>query len=159
MSGRIYENKTIGIAFVGTETKFNCGCAIKGNLLKLVKKNLFKSNFFEDAAKLYAICIYFIIRDSKKKINTLIICNDEDFRIVRKSLFYLLESFDFEIINISEFRKGLGRNVGSFADNYAKIYRRKALKPTRLSIGRELNVVKINYKLIKRYWEKLNKKE
>jgi hypothetical protein len=155
MSGRIYRDKTIGIALVGTETKINYGCAIKGNLLKLIKKRLFKKNIFEDSAKLYAICISLLVKEVKGNIKTLIICNDEDFEIVKKVLNYLLKNCDFEIINISEFRKRLGRNIGSFADNYANIYRRKALKPNKWTKGKELNVVEITYKIIKQYWEEI----
>ena len=111
----------------------------------MIKKQLFKGNIYEDSAKLYAICISLLVKEVKKDINTLIICNDEDFTVVKKTLDKLLEHYDFEIINISEFRKRLGRNIGSFADNYAKIYRRKALKPTKLFRGKKLNVIEINY--------------
>jgi len=157
MSGRIYKNKTIGIAIIGTKTRVHRGCALKGNLIRAVKKELFKENFFEDAAKLYAICIYFILREIKDNIQTLIICNDEDFRVVKKVLLILLGDVDFKIINISEFRKRLGRKVGSLADNYARIYRRRALKPNRQIQGKKLKVVPVTYKLIKEYWNKLKK--
>lgn len=155
MSGRIYKNKTIGIALVGTETRENYGCALKGNLIKIVKKRLFKKNFYEDSAKLYAICIYLLIKEIKMNINTLIICNDENFFIVKKVLVKLLRDYDFEIINISEFRKRLGRDIGSLADNYAKIYRRRALKPNRRFIGQKINIIEVTYKIIEKYWEKL----
>lgn len=75
MSGRIYKNKTVGIAILGTKTKENYGCALKG--------------------------------------------------------------------------------IGSLADNYANIYRRRALKPTKRFIGRRINIVEVNYKIIKRYWEEI----
>ncbi|MDO8509474.1 MAG: hypothetical protein Q7S27_07400 [Nanoarchaeota archaeon] len=155
MSGRIYEGKTIGIAIVGTKTKLNYGCALKGNLIKLIKKELFIKNIFEESAKLYAICIYMLIKEVENKIDTLIICNDEDFKIVKEILLKLLKNNNFEIINISEFRKRLGRNVGSFADNYARIYRKRALKPKKWPKGKEINVIPITYRLIKRYWEEL----
>src|SRR3989344_8588155 len=116
MSGRIYEGKTIGIALVGAKTKINYGCALKGNLIKLIKRELFKKNFFDDSTKLYAICIYLLVKEIKDKINLLIICNDEDFNVVKIALSNLLKDYNFEIINISEFRKRLGRNIGSFAD-------------------------------------------
>ena len=124
MSGRIYNNLNIGIALVGTKTRLNYGCALRGNLIKLIKKELFKGNIFEDSAKLYAICIYILVKEIKDNINLLIICNDEDFEVVKNTLSKLLENYNFEIINISEFRKRLGRNIGSLADNYAKIYRK-----------------------------------
>jgi len=153
MSGRIYENKTIGIALVGTETKVHYGCAIKGNLVKLIKRRLFEKNIFEDSAKLYAICISFLVKKVKDNIKTLIICNDEDFKIVKSVLSRLLKDYSFEIISISDFRKRLGRNVGSFADNYAKIYRKRGLKPNRWIKGKELNIFPITYNLIKQFWE------
>lgn len=101
MSGRIYEDRTMGIALVGTETRENCGCALKSNLIKLVKKELFKDNFFKDSAKLYAICIYLLVKEVKGNIGTLIICNDEDFSIVKSVLSNLIEDCKFEIINIT----------------------------------------------------------
>jgi|SRR3989344_539427 len=155
MSGRIYEGKTIGIALVGTKSDINYGCALKGNLIKLIKGSLFDKNDFQDSAKLYATCIYLLIDKIKDKIYTLIICNDEDFNTVKNVLARLLEKYDFEIINISEFRRRLGRNIGSLADNYARIYRKRALKPNRLIKGRKINVIKITYTLIKKYWEAL----
>ena len=154
MSGRIYNNKTIGIALVGTETKENYGCAVKGNLLKLIRSRLFGENKFDDPAKLYAICIFLLVSRVKGKINSLIICNDEDFTKVKKFLTKLLESFNYEIMSIGDFRKQLGRNVGSFADNYARIYRKRALKPKRLK-GRKINVILVNYQIIKQQWERL----
>ncbi len=158
MSGKIYEEKTIGIALVGTETKINYGCALKGNLIKLIKKELFKKNPLDDSAKLYGICIFLLVREIKEKISELIICNDENFEIVKKIIARLLRGTSFEIINISQFRKRLGRNIGSLADNYANIYRKKALKPTRLSKGKELHVVGVTYKLIKQYWGEMDEK-
>lgn len=157
MSGRIYEEKNIGIALVSADKKTHCGCALKGNLVKLVRERLFKRNIFEDSAKLYAICISLLVKSVRKNIKTLIICNDEDFEIVRKVLNHLLKPVDFEIINISEFRKRLGRNIGSLADNYAGIYRRKALKSQRLSKGKNLRIFPITFKLIKQYWEEIEK--
>jgi hypothetical protein len=156
MSGRIYWKKTIGIALVGSKTKINYGCALKGNLLELIKRRLFKKNIYEDSAKLYAICIYLLVKNVGKDIKTLIICNDEDFRIVKKVLDYLLKDYSFEIINISEFRKRLGRNIGSLADNYARIYRRRALKANRQIKGKKLNIIEVPFSLIENYWEKLN---
>lgn len=153
MSGRIYENRTIGIALVATESDTHHGCALKGNLIKLIKKNLFGKNIYEDSAKLYAICISLLVKNVRKEIKTLIICNDEDFEIVKTVLNKLLSPVDFEIINITEFRKRLGRKVGSLADNYANIYRKKALKNRKG--GKELKIVEINYNLIKENWEKV----
>lgn len=159
MSGRIYEKKNIGIALVGTSTKTNYGCVIKSNLLQLIKRHLFETDVYYDSAKLYAICIYLLVKNVKNNTKTLIICNDEDFKVVKKILDYLLKNYDFEIINITEFRKRLGRKVGSLADNYAKIYRRRGLKPTRHNHGKKINVIRVSFKIIKQYWEVLKENE
>jgi ribosomal protein L7Ae-like RNA K-turn-binding protein len=155
MSGRIYENRTIGIAMVGTETKLSCGCALKGNLIKLLKRKLFSKNIYQDSAKLYAICIFLLIEKLKDQIKSLIICNDEDFESVKTFLQKLLKGFNIKIISINEFRRELGRNIGSFADNCANIYRKKALKPRRWVKGKELNVVNVTFSIIKQYWEEI----
>lgn len=131
---------------------------IKGNLIRLIKKELFNRNMLEDSAKLYAICIYLLVKEIKDNIYTLIICNDEDFEIVKKLLSDLLKNYSFEIINISEFRKRFGRNISSPADNYARIYRRRALKPKKQLEGKRLNVIEVTYKIIKKYWGELNGK-
>lgn len=157
MSGRIYEEKTIGIALVSSDKKLHYGCALKGNLIKLIRKKLFKGDIFEDPAKLYAICISLLVKNVRRNIRTLIICNDEDFQVVKKVLNYLLRPMDFEIINITEFRKRWGRGIGSLADNYATIYRRKALKPIKNQIGKKINVVEVNFDLIKQLWEEVEK--
>ena len=158
MSGRIYEERTIVIALVATENNAHYGCALKGNLVKFIKKNLFKKNIYEDSAKLYAICISLLVKNVRRQIKTLIICNDEDFEIVKRVLNKLLSPVDYKIINITEFRKRLGRNIGSFADNYARIYRKRALKPSRNLKGKKLNIVVVDYKIIKKYWEELERK-
>lgn len=157
MSGRIYEDKDIGIALVGVSTKLNYGCVLKMQLLKKIKQELFGENRYNDSAKLYAICIYLLIERVKDSVSELIVCNDEDFVVVKKTLEALLGEHCFDIINITEFRKRLGRNVGSFADNYARIYRKKALKPTKYNHGKEINVINISFVKIKQYWEELNK--
>jgi tetrahydromethanopterin S-methyltransferase subunit G len=157
MSGRIYEKKDIGIALVGVNTGLNYGCVLKIQLLKKIKKELFKENFYYDSAKLYAICIHFLVDDVRDLVDKLIICNDEDFRVVKKILDQLLGKHNFEIINITEFRKRLGRKVGSLADNYARIYRKKALRPSKYQIGKKINVINLSFLSIKQKWEQLSK--
>ena len=158
MSGRIYKRKTIGIACVGAESKRNNGCALKGNLIKFIQKNLCTGDIKDEHAKLYAICIYFLIKEKIKEIETLIICNDEEFTYVKEYLMVLLEqdSSRFKIISITDFRKQLGRRVSSLADNFAEGYRKRALKPTRRSNGKQLDIVEITYEMVKEQWEKLN---
>lgn len=154
MSGRIYEEKTLGIALVRSDKKVHYGCALKGNLVRLIRERLFGKNIFEDSAKLYAICISLLIKNVNEKVKTLIICNDEDFEVVKKCLNKLLSPVDFEIINITEFRKRLGRNIGSLADNYANIYRKRALKSCN-NKGKQLNVVEVTFNIINENWDKI----
>ena len=144
--------KLLELLLLEKKTKINYGCALKGNLLKLIKNKLFKSSIKYDSAKLYAICIYLLVKEIKDKINLLIICNDADFSIVKEKLSSLLEEHNFEIINISEFRNRLGRKIGSLADNYANIYRRRALKIIRGLHGRKINIIKVNFDTINTLW-------
>lgn len=157
MSNRIYKKKTLGIACVGTISKMHNGCALKGNLIKFIQKNLCVGEVKEEHAKIYAICIYYLIKDKIKDINTLIVCNDEEFIYVKEYLLILLgvDSSRFKIISISDFRKILGRKVNSLADNFAKCYRKRALKPIKWKNGKPLNIVEITYNMIKKQWEKL----
>ncbi len=74
---------------------------------------------------------------------------------MKKILSKLLKNSNFEIIGIGEFRKRLGRNIGSLADNYAKVYRKKALKPKRWLKGKELHVIEVTFNIIKEYWEEV----
>lgn len=158
MSGRIYEKRTIGIACVGATTKHHKGCAVKGNLIKLLEKNIFIGTAKEENAKVYAICIYLLVKDDINNINTLIICNDEHFLYVKEYLLLLLgyPNPPFEIINISELKKKLGRNVKSLADNFAKCYRKRALNKLKWNTGKQLNVIDIDYNIINNYWAILN---
>jgi len=158
MSGRIWEKKTIGIACVSAQTKIHNGCALRGNLIKLIEKMLCTGHIREEYAKLYAICIFLLIKNKIQDINSLIICNDEDFNYVREYLLFLLESPNPpKIENITDFKKKLGRNIKSLADNFAINYRKRALNRNKWDIGRKLNVVEVDYASIKECWEKLNK--
>ncbi len=155
MSGRIYEKGPIGIACVGSKTKNHNGCALRGKMRRHIEKNLCVGSICEEDAKLYAICIYFLIRNKLENIDTLIICNDENFVYVREYLHILLNDNLFlpKIINITEFQKKLGRKVKSFADNYSKAYRKRGLRRHKWHIGIKLEVVEITYEMIKNKWE------
>jgi hypothetical protein len=157
MSGRIYKKITIGIACVGVSTKEHNGCVLKGNLIKLIEKNLCLGEVKEEHAKLYAVCIYLLIRDKLDRIESLVICNDEDFIYVKEYLLLLIgEVPTFKIISISDLRKITGRKLKSFADNFAKCYRKRALNRNKWDDGKHLTVVDIDYSKINELWEKLN---
>lgn len=155
LSGRFYEKGNTGIACVNTKKSDHCGLAIRGRDKRLIEKRLFKGNFKEEDAKLYSICIYFLIKDKISKINNLIICNDECFLNVKEYLILLLgeDSDKIKIMSITEFKEKLGRNVKSLADNFAKHYRKRALKPNRWSNGKKLNVVPITTDMITEKWK------
>ncbi|MDO8563805.1 MAG: hypothetical protein Q7R87_02260 [Nanoarchaeota archaeon] len=157
MSNRIYKKKTIGIACVSADKKEHIGCALKGNLIKKIEAELYTSKVDEESAKLYAVCIYFLINNRLKDIETLIICLDEKFDYVKKFLVKLLgaDSSRINIISIIELRKKIGKKIGSLADNMAECYRKRALKPTRWEDGKNLNIVEVDYSMIEEQWERL----
>lgn len=156
MSGRIYTQRTIGIACVSTQHKKHNGCVLKGNLIKLIQKNLCLGSIKEEHAKIYAICIYLLIKDKLSEISKLIVCNDEEFCYVKEYLLLLLETKPvFEIQSITTLKRVLGRNIQSLADNYAKCYRKRGLNKNKWNKGKELDVVEINYGIISKYWKKL----
>ena len=159
MSGRIYKRKTIGIACVGANSRSHNGCALKGNVIKYIQKNLCLGSKKKEYAKLYAICIYFLIEDKKDKIGSLIICNDEEFLYVKKYLIILLgHNPSFHITSITDLRKKLGKKVGSLADNFAEGYRKRALHRKKWGQGKKLNVVNITYSLMREKWDLLKEK-
>ena len=90
MSGKIARFEDIGIACMNPITKVNCGCAIRGKLVKKFRKEFFKDREIRERAKLYGILIYLIIQGYELKFDRLIICNDEDFKIVKKVIVFLM---------------------------------------------------------------------
>jgi hypothetical protein len=156
MSGRIYKKVTIGIACLGTRSKKHNGCALRSNLIKLIEKTLCVGDISEEHAKIYAICIYLLIKDRINDIETLIICNDEEFTYVKEYLLILLgETATFKIISISDLRKMVGRNIKSLADNFAKCYRKRGLNQNKWDNGKHLDVIEVNFEIIKGYWDLL----
>ncbi len=148
--------KTVGIACVSAESRKHNGCALDEELLRLVKRKLFSDGFRIECAKVYAICIYLLIKDRLAEIDQLIICYDEDFTYVKAYLLILLSSeTTFSIINIRDLRRILQKNISSLADKYANHYRKRALKKRKWIKGSALHVVEVNYDIIERYWNSL----
>jgi hypothetical protein len=133
------------------------GCALKGNLIKYVHNNLCLGSIREEHSKFYAIIIYLLIKNDIERIKSLTICNDEEFIYVKEYLMQLLgdKAGYFIIRNITEFREILGRKIKSPADNCANSYRKRGLNKKKWSNGKTLNVVEINFELIKEYWGRL----
>ncbi len=160
LSGRFYEKGATGVACVNTKKSRHYGLAIKGRDKNTIKKKLFSSDFKEEYARLYAICIYFLIKNNLSEIRDLVICNDECFLYVKEYLLLLLRGIPhkIKIISITELKEKLGRNVKSLADNFAKHYRKRALKPNRWNNGKKLNVCKITTNMITEKWEEIDKR-
>ena len=159
LSGCFFHKGNTGIACYGSRNKKHKGLVLKSNLKKRIDKILCIGSRKEEYAKLYAICIFYLIKDMLDDIKTLIICNDEDFSYVKFYLEALLPpTISFNIIDIREFQKKLGRNIKSPADNKSKSYRKRGLKKNRWKQGPNLEVVEINYSIIKDKWDELNQK-
>lgn len=159
LSGCFFHRGSTGIACIGAESKKHRGCVLKSNTKEKITKTLFIGSREEENAKLYAICISYLIKGIIKDIKTLIICNDENFLYVKLYLEALLPpTVSFNIIDIKEFQKKLGRNVKSLADNKSKSYRKRGLKKNRWKQGPNLEVIEINYSMIKNKWEELKQR-
>jgi len=99
-------------------------------LKKELEKNL---DADYDYARLYAICIYFIIKDDLNIFDELIICGDEHFIAVKEYLNLLFqgdqEFMSKKIKSIYELRiETDNKNIRSYADDVAYSYMRRALK-------------------------------
>lgn len=155
LSRKFWERKTTGIACICVETKRHVGCALDFHLKKRIHYKLIINKSRQEYAMLHAICIYYLIRSLLKEINCLIICNDEDFKFVKKYLLILIKEYPLEIVNLFDFKRSLKRNIQSPADNYARHYAKRGLKRKRLGIGMPLNVIEITYSMIEEKWMKL----
>ena len=160
-SCKLYENKNTGIAYKTIDKNMHKGLALSKKLKRELKRDL---NTEKDYARVYAICIYFLIKDNLGIFDTLVICGDEDYKLTKKYLNILFEKNQEyakkKIISLYELRKITGRKkLKSYADNAARAYRRRGLK----SFGRrqknvQLNIIEINYKKIKNKWAEIEEK-
>lgn len=159
-SSKFYERKDTGIAYKIIYSGTHKGMGLSKSLKKELERD-FSVN--KNYAKLYAICIYYLIKDDLDKFDYLIICNDEDSFKIKKYLKILFSKeenyFSKEVITIYELRKLTGnKKLKSQANNIARAYRKRALKSLRRQQkGVSLNIVRINYRLIKEKWQELYK--
>ncbi len=163
MSGKLHRGETVGIACYNDNTKEHSGCALQRSLIKALKKHLFRESQDRDHAKLYAICVFILIKEEVSNTSRLIICNDENFHYVRIYLSILLknnpEISNTKIISISELRKTYKSAMNdSLADRYARPYRKRALNKVKWGTGINLKVNKVDYNTIKYYWSFLDNK-
>ncbi len=158
-SVKLHKRANTGIAYKIIESNIHKGLCLKTSLKRDLRKNLQVQN---DYSRLYAICIYLIIKDSLKLFDTLIICEDERVWEVKLYLDLLFEE-DSEyhtkiVLSLIEFRKKLGNmNIKSYADGISSSYRKRALKClARQQEGISLNPIKVNYPIIENYWKDLD---
>jgi len=105
--------ETIGIAFCSSsDADYHCGLALNGPLIKSLIKTLQADH---DFARLFAICIYWIIKEDLGNIKRIIICNDEPFTEVKGYLILLLGSEvsekNIEIVSIGQYREDMGKEL------------------------------------------------
>ena len=160
-SCKLYENKDTGIAYKIINTNEHRGLVINKKLKKELKK---KFDMRKDFAKLYSVCIYYLIKDNLNEFDILIICADEKFEKVRDYLDILFkndkEYSKKEIISLVKLREITDdKNLRSAADKIANSYRKRGLKSLkRKQEGILLNTTPINYNKIIEKFNEINQK-
>ncbi len=154
-SCKFYEKKDTGIAYKIVNNGEHKGIILSN---KLKRELDYKINTHKNYAKLYAICIFYLIKDNLDDFDILVICGDEHFNKVRKNLdilFYGNKQYQIkEIISIGELRNITGNNkLKSYADNISNIYRKKGFKSLqRRQKGIKLNIISLSYNLLINRW-------
>ena len=160
-SCKLHENRDTGIAYLILKTKIHKGLVLSKKLKRELKRDI---NADEDYARVYAICIYYLIKDDLKNFDVLVICGDENYISVKKYLDLLFEEVGEyskkEIMSLYELRKLTGKKkLKSYADNVASSYRRRGLKClARKQEGKEIYPIRTNYKSIKEKWFEIEEK-
>ena len=155
MSQKFYEKYDVGIAFIATEDRtFHKGTALSNKLIKSLNRDL---NADYDSSRLYAICIYWILKEDISKSDNLIICNDEPFEEVQGYLNLLFNgNSDFDnvsMISLRDHTQMLGKNIQSLAHGVANSYRKRGLKRHRHNRGKKLNFIELHYEDIVKLWK------
>ncbi len=159
-SRRFYQIGDSAIAFKVIPTQEHKGMILSNNLKKELKRDL---HCEEDYERMYAICIYYLIKDNLDLFENLVICNDEKYVSVKSYLDLLFrDNSDYlkkNITCLNELRRISGDlKLKSYADNIANIYRKKGLKSEfRKQRGVRLEIVEINYRKVKDKWEEIDK--
>lgn len=160
-SVKLHKNKVTGIAYKIIGSNLHKGLALKRSLKRDLKKHL---QVHYNFSRLYAICIYFLIKDSLHLFDTLIICEDECVCEVKLYLDILFShNSDYhtkKVLSLIELRDKIGdKKIRSYADGMASSYRKRSLKClAKQQEGIKLNPIKINYKMIKDCWKEIDKK-
>lgn len=154
MSGKYYENKSIGIACLLLPSNFHIGLSIKARTIKDLQKY--------PTYRVHAACLSQIIKSiSSKSIKRIILCNDEEIRLVKEDLSKLIDKNTIKkIISITEYRK-IKNNMKfrSPADSLANSYRKRANRRVPRKNGKKLNVISINKSSIASLIKKIENSE
>lgn len=160
-SHKLHERNDTGIAYKVIGTNEHRGTAISLKLKKELEKKL---DADQDRARIYAIVIYFLIKDKLDIFDELIICGDENYYSVKKYLHLLFKdtkSFLTKTIkSVAELRIETGdKKLRSYADDVAYSYMRRALKSIiRRQKGTPLNVIKITYNMFYLKWMEIKER-
>jgi hypothetical protein len=100
MSGKFQKKTTVGVALITSDKKDHCGLALSKQLINKITREFSYEDLFP---KLYAICVFCLIKKKISKVEKIILCNDEPFLEVKKSLLKLINS-KINIISITEHR-------------------------------------------------------
>lgn len=154
-SCRLNQRKDTAIAYRIIGSELHKGVGLKLRLKKDLERSL---NADYDYARIYAISIYYLIKDSLDDFDVLIICNDENIKYVKSYLDILFSGMDSyfkkSVLSITELRNITGnKKIRSYADNTARSYRKRVLKlPKRQKTGLCLNPIKITLKMYCDKW-------
>jgi len=160
-SSKLYERKDTGITYKIISSNVHKGLALSKKLKKELERDL---KIDEDYARIYAICIYYLIKNDLDKFGILVICGDENYALTKKYLDLLFINnrvyLDKKLISLYELREITGKKkLKSYADNTARSYRKRALKSLRRTqVGTILNPVRVSYKNIREKWDEIEKK-
>lgn len=156
MSGKFYKKENVGIAWTDHKKQKHKGLFLSG---KQVTRIIEHKNADDDFPRLYAICIYLLVKDNVDEIKELILCTDETFLTVKEYLTLLLakEGKNKSIRSIGQYREekkkeGDMRKIISCADGFANSYRKRGSQECRWDKGRKLNIVKAPYDEIIYLW-------
>lgn len=162
-SGKLHQRMDTAIAYRILSNDSHKGTGLKLRMKKELENNN-ELNVKHDYARIYAICIYFLIKDVLDEFDALVICNDENFVYVKGYLDLLFiddKKFKFrEVMSISDLRDITGiPNLKSQADSIVSSYRKRIFKSEwRQQIGRKLNPVEISFSMIYDKWKEIEDK-
>ena len=146
-------NRFTGIGVCTPSKDFNKGACLSPTLKKAIKKH---PKVTENYAHLYAACIWRIIEENVDDIDLLIICNDENFSIVKESLLTLSGGTlsEEQITSISDYRSIMNKNVKSAAHSYSRKYKRYGKSESRAN-KYGLNVISLSIPSLRELLERL----